>query len=156
MANGYVANVTLKNNHIVLTIRVNEYPPGEDLEISGHVTQNDGAFAVFNDIQQVPVPNPDGSAYVYVEAFPSQDFKQGKDVTVVVHAARVWTTVLGEAQPGPESAVGKARLPQTGQAGTAEEATSWNNVKAVTYARPSSTGNAGQSPAGDGASFQAS
>lgn len=146
----YVTNVTLKNNQIVLTVKVDDYPPGEPLEISGHATQNNGAFAVFYDLQPVPEPNPDGTAYMYVKAPQSQEFEQGHDVTVVLRAARVWTTVLGEEQPeqGSATVVG----PQV-QGESAGEGVNWNTVKAVTYAGPSSTGHAGQTTAGSEASF---
>ena len=93
MANPYVENVAFIKNQIVLAIRVNEYPENEVLEISGYATQSNGALAVFNDIKAVPKPNPDGSDYMYVEAAPSQRFKKGQAVTVVLRAARVWTTV---------------------------------------------------------------
>jgi hypothetical protein len=145
MPHPYVTNVTLKNNKIVLTVQVDEYPAGEDLEISGHATQNGGAFAVFNDIQQVPKPNPDGTAYMYVTASPSQGFKQGHPVTVVLRAARVWTTVLGETQPG-----GAAQLPPDDPAA---DGTTWTSIRAVTYAAPSSNGNAAQTPTGSEYSF---
>jgi len=102
MPHPYVTKVTLKDNQIVLTIQVDDYPTGEPLEISGHATQNGGAFAVFNDIRHVPGPNPDGTAYIYVTAPASQPFVKGHAVTVVLRAATVWATVLeegGEEEP---------------------------------------------------------
>jgi len=153
MVNPYVTNVTLRKKQIVLTIKVDDYPPGEDLEISGQATQNGGAFAVFNGIKQVPEPNPDGTAYIYLEASPAQDFEKGHDITVVLRAARVWTTVLGES-PEPESSSHAAQLPTTtGKTESSDEGTSWNKIRAVTYAGPSSPGNAGQNPTGSEASF---
>ena len=154
MVNPYVTSVTLRKKQIVLTIKVDDYPPGEDLEISGQATQNGGAFAVFNGIKQVPEPNPDGTAYIYLEASPAQDFEKGHDITVVLRAARVWTTVLGEPPPGPEPSPDAARLPTTtGTAESSDEDTSWSVIRAVTYAAPPPSGNAGQNPAGSEASF---
>ena len=146
MANPYVENVAFIKNQIVLAIRVDEYPENEVLEISGYATQSNGALAVFNDIKAVPKPNPDGSDYMYVEAAPSQGFKKGQAVTVVLRAARVWTTVLEES--------GETGVTSLGEDTPAGEGTSWNNIKEVTYALPSSTGSADQTPPGSGANFQ--
>jgi hypothetical protein len=123
MPHPYVTRVTVKANQIVLTIKVDEYPTGEPLEISGYATQNGGAFAVFNDIQAVPEPNPDDTAYMYLTALPSQDFKKGHAVTVVLRAARVWATVLGEPQIGEGPSL---EWPELAEAGTA-----WNVIKSV-------------------------
>jgi hypothetical protein len=155
MPNPYVTNVTLKNNQIVLKIEVDEFTTGETLEISGHATQTGGAFAVFNDIQPVPEQDPDGGAYIWVTAPSSQDFKKGHAVTVVLRAARVWTTVLGEPQPDPGTSTGSAAVIPPTLDEPAEEGTTWNDVRKVTYAAPSSTGLAGQTPTGSGASFPA-
>ena len=164
MTRPYVTKVTVKNEQIMLKIGVDEFTPGETLEISGHATQTGGAFAVFYDIQLVPEKDPDGEAYIWVKAPPSQDFKKGHAVTVVLRAARVWTTVLGEAPPEPGSSPGQtesatlqglAQLPQSqGSDESADEDTNWNDVRAVIYAGPSSLGNAGQTLIRGGASFQ--
>lgn len=154
MSNPYVTNVTIKNNQVVLTIKIDDLPPGEPLEISGQATQNDGALAVFYDLQPVPEPTPDGTIYMYVKAVPSQSFKKGHAVTVVLRAARVWTTVLGAPQPegGSSQPVAASVVSQT-QDDPAEDGMTWNDVRAVTYAQPWSTGNAQKTPAGSEASF---
>ena len=121
MANPYVENVAFIKNQIVLAIRVNEYPENEVLEISGYATQSNGALAVFNDIKAVPKPNPDGSDYMYVEAAPSQGFKKGQAVTVVLRAAKVWVTVLGDSPPKQGVPV-----PRVG----AGDGSTWNYIKA--------------------------
>jgi hypothetical protein len=99
MSPPYVTGVTFKNSQIVLTVRVDNFQPGESLEISGQATQNGGAYAAFYDTQSVPERNPDGTAYIYVTATPSQAFEEGRKVTVVLRAAKVWVTVLGESPP---------------------------------------------------------
>ena len=155
MSNPYVTKVTFLGKQIVLTIQVDELTPGDSVEISGHATQNGGAFAVFNDIQQVPKPNLDGTAFMYVKASPSEEFKKGHPVTVVLRAARVWTTVLGEPQSGQGSSPDAAMLPTSpDDAEPAGEGTTWSDVRKVTYAAPLSTGDAGQTSTGSGASFQ--
>lgn len=154
MPNPYVTNVTFRNNLVVLTVEATEWTPGESLEISGQATQTGGAFAVFNDIQLVPEPNPDGKAYMWVTARPSVAFKKGHAVTVVLRAARVWTTVV-QPQPDPGSSTGPAaKLPPPGGDDPAGDGTTWSVVSEVAYAVPVSTGDAGQSSAGAESSFQ--
>jgi hypothetical protein len=154
MPNPYVTNVTFRNNLVVLTVEATEFTPGESLEISGHATQTGGAFGVFNDIQLVPEPNPDGKAYMWVTARASAAFKKGHAVTVVLRAARVWTTVV-QPQPDPGSSTGLgAVIPPAGGDDPAGEGTTWNTVTEVAYAVPSSAGNADPAPAGDASSFQ--
>jgi hypothetical protein len=149
MPNPYVTNVTIRNNQVVLTVEVDEFVPGETLEIAGHATQTGGAFAVFNDIQVVPEPNPDGKAYMWVKASPSAGFNKDHAITVVLRAARVWTTVVGPpADPGSSTGLGTVRPPDP-----AGEGTTWSDVTQVAYAVPSATGDAGQAPAASGASF---
>ena len=121
MPNPYVTSVTLKNNQIVLTVRVDDYQTGESLEISGQATQNGGAYAAFYDTKTVPEHNPDGTAYVYVTATPSQEFEQGRNVTVVLRAAKVWVTVLGESPP-EQGAVAHVE---------AGEGSTWSYIKAL-------------------------
>ena len=146
MPNPYVKNVAFIDGNIVLAIQVDEYPVGEILEITGYATQNGGALAVFNDIQSVRGRNPDGTDFMYVKALPSPppDFKKGHPVTVVLRAARVWTTVLGEppSESGPPSA--ERQPPPPDQTESADEGTTWSDLKAVTYAAPLSAGNTGQ------------
>ncbi len=145
MPNPYVTNVAFIKKQIVLTIAVDDFVPRETLEISGYATQAGGGFAVFDAIQSVPEPNPDGKIYMYVTAPPSGDFTKGHAVTVVLRAARVWTTVLG----APEGAGVTPRHEDE----PAEEGAAWNDIKAVKYAGPSSTGYAGHTPTGGEASF---
>jgi hypothetical protein len=133
-AGGAVLFLTLRNSQIVLTIEVYDFTPGEALEISGYAAQDGGASAVINDLQSVPAPNPDGRTYIYVKASPSPPFKKGRAVTVVLRAARVWTTVLAELQPAQGPPPAQAGLPPSeGQRELAEEGTTWNSVRAVAY-----------------------
>ena len=104
-----------------------------------------GAFAVFNDIQLVPDRDPDGEITMWVKAPPSADFKKGKPVTVVLRAARVWTTVLRERQP--EQGLSPDQDEPT------DEGMTWDVVREVKYAAPSPAGHAGQTPAGGDTTF---
>jgi hypothetical protein len=153
MSNPYVTNVAFISNQIVLTVQVDDYEPDDTVEISGTATQTNGAFAVFNAIQRVPAPNPDGKTYMYVKAPPSENFKKGHAVTVVLRAARVWTTVLGEEQSEPVTPTAPRPSP-AGENASAEDGHAWSHVTNVTYAGPSSAGNDGQESAGNEAGFR--
>jgi len=118
----YVTNVTFNDGQIVLTVRVDNYQPGESLEISGQATQNGAAFAAFYDTQSVPEQNPDGTAYIYVKATPSQEFEKGRNVTVVLRAAKVWVTVLGQSPPEQRP---------VGNVVPAGDGSTWSYIKAV-------------------------
>ena len=143
----YVISATInQENKLVLTVKIDdEFTTGEPLEISGHATQNGGAFAVFNVIKNVPGRNPDGTAYIYVTATPSQPFVKGHPVAVVLRAATVWATILNEPQSAPVIAAKPSNAAEGGD--------SWNVVSHVAYATPPSTGNDGHATAGVGASF---
>jgi len=143
MANGYVTKVTLRNNQVVVKIGLDDFTPRESVEISGYATQAGGAFAVFNDIQLVPERDPDGEITMWVKAPPSADFKKGKAVTVVLRAARVWTTVLGEREPGSSP----------DQDEPTDEGMTWDDVREVKYAAPSSAGHTDQTPTGGDTTF---
>lgn len=135
----YVTNVTFKDGQIVLTVRVDNYRPGESLEISGQATQNGGAYAAFYDTQSVPEPNPDGTAFIYVKATPSEQFENGRNVTVVLRAAKVWATVLGESPPEQRP---------VGNVVPAGDGSTWSYIHAMWPPDDD------QAPAGNEASFQ--
>jgi hypothetical protein len=153
MAHPYVTKVTLKDGQIVLTVEFDEFMAGQSFEISGHATQNGGAFANFYDVQ-IPEETPDGTVVAYVKAAPLQEFKNDENVTVVLRAARVWVTVLTQPKDGPMPPQGST-VPAQGGTG-AEDAQQWNNIRAVGWVSPAGSPewNAGQPSAG-GASFQA-
>lgn len=157
MSNPYVTNVAFINNQIVLAIQVDDYPVGEVLEISGYATQDNGALAVFNDIQPVPARNEDGTDYMYVKAFPSppQQFMKGRAVTVVLRASRVWTTVLREPQPEQGQPAGPvaAAIGPAPQGEAAEEGTRWSDVRVEAYAAPLPARDANPPAAGGDANF---
>ena len=51
MVNTYVTKAQLENNKIVLTVQVDGFQPGDAVEISGQATQNNAAFATFDEIK---------------------------------------------------------------------------------------------------------
>jgi hypothetical protein len=148
----WVTDVTLNNNQIVLTVKIEGFTTGERIELSGYATQENGAFAVFSGLQVVPTPAPNNKITMYVTALSSQNFQKGSPVTVVFRAARVWVTVLEESQDGQGNAT---QYPRTqGPQNPAGEDTAWNVVTAAAYPAAPPGGNARQASAGGGASFQ--
>jgi hypothetical protein len=136
MTHPYVTNVTLKNNQIVLTIQVDEFSPGEPLEISGQITQSGGAFATIYTIAEVPTtPNGDNGEYylvVVADPIPPHRFRQDQDVTVFLRVAKVSVTVLVEEQPEPGQPPVRGKVVSSpDQAELAEETTTWNNIRAA-------------------------
>ena len=123
MSNPWVTRVTIKDGELLLTVQVDEFVPGEAIEISGYATQHCGALATAFEIQTV-TSNPDGSATMYVTATPVEGFQEGYDVTVVLRAARVWMTVLKQQDGQPSQGDVPERLP-------AGEGTVWNFVRAT-------------------------
>lgn len=152
MPHPYVTKVTLTDGQIVLTVDLGEAMSGQPVEISGYATQNGGSFANFYDVQTVEA-NPDRTVVMYVKATPSQEFRNGQEVTVVLRAARVWATVLTRTSDG--------QMPPPGQAASTEESTAaqdgatWD-IKTAAWLSPgpSPSWNPGQASAG-GASFPA-
>ena len=148
----WVTDVTVKSNQILLTVNIDGFTTGERIELSGYATQNNGAFAIFNDLQTVPQPTPDNKITMYVTSLSSAGFVKGSPVTVVMRAARVWAIVLGEPQTGP----GRVQTSPRVQPQLAGEGTSWNvPTTPVAYPAPPSGGNADQTSTGSEASFPA-
>ena len=147
----WVTDVTFKDNQIVLTVKIEGFNPGETIELSGYATQNGGAFAVFNDLQTVPEPNPGNKIFMYVTSLSSRGFVEGDAVTVVFRAARVWTTVLEEGEEGEPG--GYPTAPQPPE--LAEDGTSWSRRRAAAYPAPPPAGNDGHAAAGGEDNFQA-
>ena len=83
-----------------------------------------GALASFYDIQTISALNPQGLAELTVSAAPSAPFMEGEDVTVVLRAAKVWVTVLGEDTDERSQVAGA-------EAGQAQDGTAWPKVKRV-------------------------
>jgi hypothetical protein len=129
----WVTDVTFKDNQIVLTVKIEGFNSGETIELSGYATQVGGAFAVFNDLQTVPEPNPGNKILMYVTSLSSRGFVEGDAVTVVFRAARVWTTVLEEGEEGESGGYEKTGPPPE----LAEDGTSWSRRSSAAFVAPS-------------------
>jgi hypothetical protein len=151
----WVTDVTVKNNQIVLTVKIEGFTTGERLELSGYATQDGGGFAVFNGLQVVPAPTPDNKITMYVTSVSSQNFQNGSPVTVVLRAARVWVSVLKESQSGQKPGRVYTGLAQPGQQHPAAEGTTWNDVITAENPAAPSGGNVDEASTGSEDSFQA-
>ena len=135
----WVTDVAFNNNQIVLTVQIDGFEDGETIELSGYATQDNGAFAVFSDLQTVPAPNSGTDTLVKVTSLSQRDFVKGHAVTVVFRAARVWTTVLEEVADGLKTG------PPPEQA---EDGTDWGIRTAEAYPASPSTGTTATPPQG--------
>jgi hypothetical protein len=84
------------DNTLTLHVRVDGFEPNIPVEISGDVTQSNGAIATFHSIQSMP--STAGAAadmdVTGVEAAAGTGFSSVLPFTVVARAADVWMTVL--------------------------------------------------------------
>jgi hypothetical protein len=126
--NSYVTRADFQNEVMVFSVQLQGFNVGEAVELSGSATQNNGALASFYDIQTISAVDSKGIAQLTVSATPSAPFMEGEDVTVVLRAAKVWVTVLGE-EPDERSQV------RGTEAGPAQEGTAWPKVKEETAVR---------------------
>ena len=150
MAESYVTSAKIDGNkHIVLSIDVDAFTPGQYVEVSGCAAQNsyeaqsDGGFASFSEIQEIKNPDSAGTVNLTIKARPVREFQQGRDVTVAVRVSKVWITVLSENTP----------LASGMQPRAAEPGRTWGQVKEVggpdEYSSNATSGNqaaAGGSP----------
>src|SRR5215472_11367113 len=93
MPNSEVPRVELNHDGTInLEVAVYGFAPGTPIEISGHVTQDNGAVATFNSVQEMPASGP--VPVTRVSAVPPNTFVAGFPITVVARAAQVWITAL--------------------------------------------------------------
>ena len=95
MPNSEVPRVELNTDGTInLVVNVVGFAIGTPIEISGQVTQDNGAVATFYSIQQMP---EGGVVRVgRLSVVPDKNFAAGFPITVVARAAQVWITTLGE------------------------------------------------------------
>jgi hypothetical protein len=99
-----VLKIELKDDgSIILTVIVFGFQAGALVEISGDLTQANGAVATFFDVQKLPDPaNPDDGSLLTVTADPpaiadsSVNFDPEDVITVVgrTRVVKIWGTVL--------------------------------------------------------------
>jgi hypothetical protein len=95
-----VNNIRLnQDNTISLDVSVDGFDVGSPIEISGDVTQANGAVATFYNVKTVPSPDSQGLMVVTVDSVrvsSAKSFVAADPITVVARAAEVWITTLGQ------------------------------------------------------------
>ncbi len=77
---------------INLVVTVSGFAAGTPIELSGHVSQENGAVATFCSVQEMPQNGP--LSVPRLSAVPPNNFEAGFAITVVARAALVWITAL--------------------------------------------------------------
>ena len=99
--NSEVPRIELNEDGTInLVVNLYGFNVGAPVEISGSVTQQNGAVASFYSVQRMPdPPYPDTPSVVPLGPVASvglNAFDAGDPVTVVARAAQVWITTLGK------------------------------------------------------------
>ena len=111
----WVRSVTLTNDKMTLSVEVTDFKATTGLiEITGEVTQDNGAWARISTIADRATATKEGNKYfVDVEAIPTptpdHQFTTDEDVTIFVRVAQTWVTVLesGTDEPVKGTQVGQ-------------------------------------------------
>ena len=91
----WVFAIELKTDDtIALHVRINGFAPSIPVEISGFVTQSNGAVATFYDIQNMPATAGDADMDVINVQAASGKFDPELPFTVITRAADVWISKL--------------------------------------------------------------
>jgi hypothetical protein len=92
-SNSEVPRVELNQDGTInLVVDVYGFDTGAPIEISGHVTQDNGAVATFSCVVPMPPGGPVNVARLPV--VPDQKFVADDPITVVARASQVWITTL--------------------------------------------------------------
>jgi hypothetical protein len=84
-------------------VAVDDFKNGQQVEVSGTITQTTGTYATFRWTQKVNRPSDsDPNSPIDLEVpLGLTDLTEGQDVTVVTRVAEVWSTVLAQEDAGP-------------------------------------------------------
>jgi hypothetical protein len=95
-SHSHVSRIHQRNDNTVeVHVQTASFTPGQEVEVSGYLTQGN-TYAAFNDKKHIPLPDspdPKQPAVLHVQ-LPAMDLKPDEDVTVVTRVAEVWPTVL--------------------------------------------------------------
>jgi heme peroxidase len=85
---------------IIVTGEVYGFGIGKRVEVSGYITQNNGAYIPFSYMAEVMPPVDGDLPYVTAE-IDSAELDHQKDITVVMKVSETWPSVLVSAGPDP-------------------------------------------------------
>jgi Animal haem peroxidase len=92
-----VSKVELSQDGTInLVVDVYGFDKGTPIEISGQVTQANGAVATFYDVQEMPREETATLIVGHISAVPPNKFAEGFTITVVARAAEAWITTLDQ------------------------------------------------------------
>jgi hypothetical protein len=133
-----------EDDTLTLHVRVDGFEPNIPVEISGYVTQSNGAVATFHSIQSMP--STAGAAadmdVIDVQAAEGAGFSPVLPFTVVARAADVWITKLTKddnlaraanvpvAWSSPQNGYHTALVPNTAASQAADPTSAWQPSRA--------------------------
>ena len=84
-------------------VAVDDFKNGQQVEVSGTITQPSGSFATFHWTQTISRPNgSQPNAPIELEVpIGLTELAHDEDMTVVAQVAEVWSTVLSNTTPAP-------------------------------------------------------
>ncbi len=128
--NSEVPRVELNEDGTInLVVDVHGFDAGSPVEISGQVTQDNGAVATFYSVQEMP---QNGRVFVKrLAAVPPKTFGPGFPMTVVARAAEVWISTLEEDEDSGalQSVIDSTTLQAAWKVNHAQWAVAWDEQK---------------------------
>jgi hypothetical protein len=114
---------------MIFNVIVDDFDPGDYIEISGAATQVGGAFAAIHKVASVPPkptdpPEAEASVDVSADLCSDKEFRKDLDVTVYIRIAKIWVTVLGEGPPSESKGPPDQGIP-------VDEDTMWGKIRHV-------------------------
>jgi hypothetical protein len=78
---------------IEVHVQTVNFTPGQEVQVSGYLTQGSGAYAAFNVTKHIPLDPTEPVMHVEL---PATGLNAEEDVTVVTWVTEVWPTILGQ------------------------------------------------------------
>jgi hypothetical protein len=105
--------VITDGGEIIVTGEVLGFEIGKRVEVSGYITQTNGAYVPFSQMANVKSPTNGALPFVTAE-IKSADLDPQKDITVVMRVSERWPSVLVSAGPDPTTGVQASWKPKNG------------------------------------------
>jgi hypothetical protein len=78
---------------IAVHVQTANFTPGQEVQVSGYLTQGSGAYIPFNFTKHIPLDPTEPVMHVEL---PATSLNAEEDVTVVTWVTEVWPTILGQ------------------------------------------------------------
>jgi hypothetical protein len=122
MSNGSLAHsqvpkvVLTTNGKIIVTGQVVGFSVGKSVEVSGYITQTNGAYIPFSYMTDVLPPSNPGDPPQVTATIDSANLNEQDDVTVIMRVSETWPSVLDRDDPDPTTGIQAAWKPKSGLA----------------------------------------